>query len=536
MQLVRGGVTMTSIPSKLDKCTGAMLASAIGDALGWPNEFRFSTSSKRLKVNDFFIEWSKRCGRYPSYDEKILPGEYSDDTQMILSVARSIIAGDWENIFFSKELPFWLEYERGGGRALKKAAMSYKKGIKPWQTNYPHDYFSAGGNGAVMRILPHVITTAKGSNIDELMTNTIKDSIITHGHPRAILGATCYAYALDYLLRKESVLEYGELVTAIIDGQNVWGAFPDQSAFDTWREVAVRASGYDYMDEWDSTLIKMLKQFDFIKIALKKGLMLDDKEVLTSLECFGKTKGAGDVTIWAAIYFASKYANNPVLGIKAPAFLFGADTDTIASISGGLLGMLCGVNWIPMEWKAIQDYECLIRMTELLLSDNMKEAAKDMVVVGKKQYDDWKSTPIGKMRLIGTSTIQIGKTSSVTIIKRESTLGQTLYFKKYERSNYDSRQPESQMLFRFESLSETVKHDSEQKMIRSPKSDPQFLLTADDVLTLLKMSPLKRITFKKVLQIIYLLLSDEKTNASIAKQMDVESSTVDCIRTYIKDK
>ena len=51
----------------------------------------------------------------------------------------------------------------------------------------------------------------------------MKDTLITHGHPRAFLGAACYAYALEYLLRKETVLEYGELVAAVIDGQNVWG-------------------------------------------------------------------------------------------------------------------------------------------------------------------------------------------------------------------------------------------------------------------------------------------------------------------------
>ncbi|MGN0813400.1 MAG: hypothetical protein ACI4MQ_07830 [Candidatus Coproplasma sp.] len=36
----------------------------------------------------------------------------------------------------------------------------------------------------------------------------------------------------------------------------------------------------------------------------------------------------------------SKYANNPALGIKQAANLFGADTDTIAAMTGGLMGKL----------------------------------------------------------------------------------------------------------------------------------------------------------------------------------------------------
>ena len=31
---------MSNIPSIREKCTGALLASAIGDSLGWPYEFR----------------------------------------------------------------------------------------------------------------------------------------------------------------------------------------------------------------------------------------------------------------------------------------------------------------------------------------------------------------------------------------------------------------------------------------------------------------------------------------------------------------
>jgi len=92
--------------------------------------------------------------------------------------------------------------------------------------------------------------------------------------------------------------------------------------------------------------------------------------VLTELECSGKANGAGDVAALATIYLASRYANNPSLGIKVPALSFGADTDTVTSITGGLVRMLSGANWIPTEWKAVQEYDCLIQITELLLADN----------------------------------------------------------------------------------------------------------------------------------------------------------------------
>ena len=36
----------TTIPTHNNKCRGAMLATAIGDALGWPNEIRSNNKSK----------------------------------------------------------------------------------------------------------------------------------------------------------------------------------------------------------------------------------------------------------------------------------------------------------------------------------------------------------------------------------------------------------------------------------------------------------------------------------------------------------
>lgn len=136
------------------------------------------------------------------------------------------------------------------------------------------------------------------------MSDIIKNSILTHGHPRAILGATCYAFALDYLLKKKNVLSYGELVSAVIDGQRVWGSYPDSNIFSEWLNAANQY--FDYQKEWNNVLSSMLTQLDFIKASLKKGLILEDSNVLTQLGCYSKISGAGDVADLAAIYLVSR--------------------------------------------------------------------------------------------------------------------------------------------------------------------------------------------------------------------------------------
>jgi len=524
----------TTIPTLMEKCKGAMLATAIGDALGWPNEQRSKNTANISKVNDHFVEWTRRCGRPYWYIEKILPGEYSDDTQMTLSVARSVIAGNWEEVLVKKELPFWLKYERGGGKALLKAAESCKKGLLLWQSNYTRDYFNAGGNGTVMRILPHVIAVANNTqDIATLMANVIKDSIITHGHPRAILGATCYAYALNYLLRKDSILEYGELVNVVLDDQNVWGAFPNPDKFTDWIKVANHYS--DYAHEWKMVLANMVKQFEFIKTSLKKGLMLEDISILTQLECFANVNGAGDVAILAAIYLVSKYANNPSLGIKIPAFSFGADTDTIASITGGLFGMLCGTDWIPTEWKTVQDCDYIIKITELLLSSNSKDSAKTIEPKLEEQTNDWKNSPIGFMRKISTETIPSGKNDVIIITKWQSALGQTMYIKDRKQNDNKLHQSGNQMQLPLQLPTDNVKL---QTIIQKPpvaqELPEQFVLKKDDVVSLLDNPSLQRITFRKVLQIVTALLERNETGASIAKQQEVEQATVDLIKTHVR--
>lgn len=543
----------TAIPTQIEKCKGAMLGTAIGDALGWPNEPRSKNRMKYPKVVDHFVEWTRSSSNPRWHDEKILPGEYSDDTQLTLSVARSIIAGDWEKFFTEKELPFWLNYERGGGSALLKSAKAYKEGVLLWQSNRSQDYFNAGGNGVAMRILPHVIAAVKTPNRAQLMMNVAKDTILTHGHPRAFLGATCYAYALDYLLRKETILEYGELVTAVINGQIDWGAHLNPDVFEKWISTAKQHCAYDFSAEWESTRARMIKQLEFIRVSLKKGLILDDTKVLTDLGCFGKASGAGDVTALAAIYLASKYANNPSLGIKTPAFLFGADTDTIASITGGLLGMLSGTNWIPPEWRAVQDYNCLIQMAELLLADNKKEATREEVAEVNAQDNQWRATPIGKMKYVDSKSAPNGKHGMVIIEKWKTMLGQTLYIKSFH-PNEGQAQPrqlndqiqlnQQPTLFDITSqlqaksvvnsdvllqVTEPVQHS-----VPAQKTSRQFVLTSEAVVELLGNPKFKpNITVGKVLKIIKCLMDGTKNSVFVARQFNVDQSVVEQIEKYI---
>ena len=180
----------------------SILLSAIGDALGWITEFEKSVDSIENKYDkstiDSFYSWEKYVGgRFNGYLDKIKAGSYSDDTQLLLSVARSIKPdGSLDNYYFSKiELPAWLLYARGAGRTIKNAARKIERKSAQWNSNFftykagktTLDYKDSGANGAAMRILP--IALANHKKEEKIKEQIFANSIVTHGHPRAIAGA-----------------------------------------------------------------------------------------------------------------------------------------------------------------------------------------------------------------------------------------------------------------------------------------------------------------------------------------------------------
>lgn len=82
------------------RAKGALLGAAVGDALGWPQEDRSqridqNRSCPSAKASRSFVSWRRRSGgRFYAHEEVIKAGEYSDDTQLILATARSLLFKD----------------------------------------------------------------------------------------------------------------------------------------------------------------------------------------------------------------------------------------------------------------------------------------------------------------------------------------------------------------------------------------------------------------------------------------------------------
>lgn len=381
-------------PNSHAKAEGAFIAFAAGDALGWPQELRSNRGRLRpTQASVEFRRWTRRDGgRFQPYEVDIEAGEYSDDTQLTLAIARCRKIEDpaWWHAWTRIELPLWTLYQRGGGGATRRAAANWVKGVPPWKNSDEKSleaYFAAGGNGVAMRVLPHAIVYARHAQTTGLLRDVILDGVATHGHPRALVGATAYAYTAWWLLRLEQALRFGELVEVLLDGFPAWSTFPENR--NGWMEAANRASHGEYERQWHQVAQEMRILLEEVRRGLSNGAIADDQEILEKLGCFGGQKGSGTISTAAAIYLCARYAAQPSQGILRAAFATGADTDTLAAMTGGLMGCLAGTDWLPREWLKVQDCQYLRQLAVRLSSkqDSRGENLGNLRNIGQQDLE-----------------------------------------------------------------------------------------------------------------------------------------------------
>ena len=441
----------------LAKAEGAFLALAAGDALGWPQEMprnvRGSRTDARAHVE--FEEWTRRGGgRFYPYEEVILSGEYSDDTQLTLAVARSRInhGPAWWKAFTRIELPLWILYERGGGGATKRAANAWADGSPPWKSTKREkirQYFEAGGNGVAMRVLPHALFLAGQDGPTALMHDVVLDGTATHGHPRALVGATAYAYAAWSLARRSDTLRFGELLDALLDEASAWSGFPTSTRDgSSWLKAAEDATAMGYGRIWNQTAREMRELLETARKGLQAGALADDHSVLRDLGCFGRAKGAGTSSAAGAAYLAARHAAQPVQGILRAAFEKGADTDTLAAMAGGLMGCLAGVDWLPQPWLQVQDSEYLRKMAAKVARGpaGASECPIDPPPHPRFVLSELARNGNQEIRLGGVTSAEaatgcnvkpLGKTVVANAWRLRTTDGQTMYVTKVGRSPKD---------------------------------------------------------------------------------------------------
>ncbi len=376
----------------INRFTNSILLSAIGDALGWMTEFSKSAEDVQKKYGEYpvskFYAWSKFCGsRFNGYLDEIAAGSYSDDTQLMLATARSILPTRLvdHDYFAKRELPIWLDYKRGGGITVSEAAKKIQRKSAAWNNNFfsfkrkeiSTDYRDCGANGAAMRILP--LALLNFDDLEKLYTDIFCNSIVTHGHPRAIIGAMLYGYIIHLMLTQnlsgiELIIHIGKNFGAVtLDEYNKLCNLPELAIwFKMWESI-----GRDFSKEFAVVLEEVISLLRDCYLALK-----NDSNLFVLFESLGvfnpDTKGSGIVTVIAALMVNCKYKDYKA-GLIFAANLLGADTDSIAAFYGAMVGCSVDEKLDTEVFGVVQDKNYLLNVAKYLFE--IRENSVSSVII-----------------------------------------------------------------------------------------------------------------------------------------------------------
>jgi len=281
-----------------------IIGTAIGDALGVPVEFKPRAFLKQNPVTDM--------QEFGTHNQP--KGTWSDDTSLTLCLAESINEGLDLNKLAQKFIAWkndnlWTAHGWvfDIGIATRIAIERLEQGEQP--------EFAGGfeemdnGNGSLMRILP-LITHIKEMDIDQRYDWTKKVSSITHAHIRSVMA--CFYYL--------------EFAKKIIEGKEKYQAY---------KELQVEITTY-----FEKRNINPLEIQKFKRLLWEDISIIEEESIKSS----GYVVDTLEAAIWC-ILTTNNYKDAVLRAVN-----LGLDTDTTGAVTGGMAGLIYGIDDIPVDW------------------------------------------------------------------------------------------------------------------------------------------------------------------------------------------
>ncbi|MCZ8332418.1 MAG: ADP-ribosylglycohydrolase family protein [Flavobacterium sp.] len=297
-----------------------LLATATADALGVPVEFKSRAYLKENPVTDM--------QEYGTHHQP--KGTWSDDTSLMLCLAESMVEGLDVNKLAQKFIawkndnlwtPHGWVFDIGIGTRI--AIERLENGELPELAGGFDEMDN--GNGSLMRILPLILFT-KDLEINKRYDWTKKVSSITHAHVRSVMA--CFYYL--------------EFAKKILEGKDKFQVY-----LELQREITT------YFENLEINPLEIQK---FNRL-LKEDITNIEEENINSS---GYVIDTLEASIWC-ILTTSSYKEAVLKSVN-----LGHDTDTTAAVTGGLAGLIYGVDSIPKEWiKVVVRKKCIVNLCEL---------------------------------------------------------------------------------------------------------------------------------------------------------------------------
>ncbi len=286
---------------QLDRAAGAVVGSAVGDALGAPYEFGPS------HPDDFIPQFGHGKGGEQ-------PGDWTDDTAMAVGILDALAAGHDidSDRGIQAVIDRWYQWVDEDGRGIGIQTIQVMGGAKEDRTEAGLLRSSeavhartgrSGGNGSLMRIGPLALGYLAPDSERALQSAAERVTRVTHWEPDNAAAVTIWS-----LLIRRAILT-GEL---------------DASGF-----TDLVADGADRRSRWSG--------------------VIDEAQAASHPREFSEGNGWVVKAFQAALVAvqgATDFRDAIYRAIRG-----GRDTDTVAAIAGALAGARWGLSSIPLSWQ-----------------------------------------------------------------------------------------------------------------------------------------------------------------------------------------
>ncbi|MFZ4163321.1 ADP-ribosylglycohydrolase family protein [Streptomyces griseoincarnatus] len=316
--------------------TGALTGLALGDALGFPTEFKDVPS-----ILAAYGDW--RSLELPK------PAVVTDDTQMTLALGRGLRTAMDRGTLGPKRLErpvreefveWWRspENNRAPGNTCLRACHLLSRDERPWQDA---SQIHSKGCGANMRVAP--LGLAPGLTDEQRAGAAQLQSALTHGHPTALAASDLTAHAVRLLAEgAEPTGLIGLLRSYAYENRTRYHAF---WLGDLWTRAGDASPEQFIARGWDECLEVLVRLQEAVRTASPETDpcratgegWIAEEALATGLLCF------------------LLFVDEPVTALRRAACTSG-DSDSIACLAGAFAGAHLGADAWPADWADRIEY------------------------------------------------------------------------------------------------------------------------------------------------------------------------------------
>ena len=337
---VRGDVDAKDRRIRVERSS---LWAAYGDALGWISELTDESGLLRRTSDQPLVRpiaWKRRIGGRTGITASLPQGCYSDDSQLRLSTSRSISPSRFDVEAFAKiELPVWLSYALGGGRATSAAAANLARPKVPWFANQFKGWTNSGGNGAAMRVQPHVWAAAALEKPESYLIDVLRNAVCTHSHPIGILGAVLHALALAKALASGCCPSQSDLMEAVDVAATIPELIREDTEIGNYWLAAFQREGGSFDEAWSQAVAESKEAIRAVSGTETGGAPEQRYAAMVEQLRLREPNRRGNGILTAVAAAALPWCEpSPEQALQIAANAIGTDTDTIATMAGAILG------------------------------------------------------------------------------------------------------------------------------------------------------------------------------------------------------